>query len=257
MSKTDTPQSMRWPVRLSATFLRMFVKRWISGTGLLRLELEGEENIPPGGALLIGNHASPFDGPILYLALQNRTFAAIAARSAYRRPVIGPYMRWAGNLRVSLAENDELTRFENIRAIRQARAILKYGGLVLLHPEGYYEDDPQILEPFQSHLLASLAYGEQIPVVPVAMWGHERYSPDYEGPWWRRWWCPFNKVTIKIGEPLWPEGRNTPENRESFVWEAALTLTKMTGQALSEYWFPGIWDEDETDEEAPASSEVK
>lgn len=113
-----------------------------------RLEVEGREHLPAGGPLLvIGNHFSLFDGPLLYICLPYRPLIFLAASDLVDRHHLG----WL----VNLFEAIPVRRGERDRdAIEKAKVVLDTGKVLGILPEGAV--DPVVRN-------ASLAAGQQTP----------------------------------------------------------------------------------------------
>lgn len=113
-----------------------------------RLEVEGRQHLPAGGPLLvIGNHFSLFDGPLLYICLPYRPLVFLAASDLVDRHHLG----WL----VNLFDAIPVRRGEKDRdAIEKAKVVLDSGKVLGILPEGAV--DPVVRN-------AALAAGQQTP----------------------------------------------------------------------------------------------
>jgi 1-acyl-sn-glycerol-3-phosphate acyltransferase len=113
-------------------FLHWLVFNIIRGLMALgiRTEVEGRENLPAGGPLLvIGNHFSIFDGPLVYIHLPYRPLVFLAASDLVDRHHLG----WL----VDLFDAIPVRRGERDRAaLERAEAVLRGGGVLGIMPEG-------------------------------------------------------------------------------------------------------------------------
>jgi 1-acyl-sn-glycerol-3-phosphate acyltransferase len=138
----------------------------------LRVEVDGLDRVPDGGAVMIANHtgAAGLDFVILYLTLFeeiDRTFYAAAHPSFFRTPVIRDIASRIGMFEVSVTESTRL---------------LDRGELLLFFPEGedgnfkplwkYY--DLQTFHPG----FARVALAAEAPILPVVVVGGEDSNPS-------------------------------------------------------------------------------
>jgi 1-acyl-sn-glycerol-3-phosphate acyltransferase len=143
-------------------------------TRWFRVSVEGAEHIPPGGALLVANHAGalPIDGPVLNEALR-RT----------RPDLPGP--RWLVEDQVFYAPllGTLLNRLGAVRASPEnATRLLAEGRCVCVFPEGIQG----IGKPFRERYrlkrfgrggFVKLALRTGVPILPVAVVGGEESLP--------------------------------------------------------------------------------
>jgi 1-acyl-sn-glycerol-3-phosphate acyltransferase len=144
------------------------------GRAFLRLggwtfRVEGMENLPSGGAVLVANHQSVVDIPMLLSAFP-RPVRFLAKRELGEIPLFGKAMAAAGNLFI-----DRDDPRDAVRMLREAGARLRDGQLVVVFPEGTRSGDGSIGEfrPGAFHL----AQKSGAPVVPVYIEGGYRAIP--------------------------------------------------------------------------------
>ncbi|MEN6459218.1 MAG: MFS transporter [Thermoguttaceae bacterium] len=160
-----------------------------------RLRVEGVENVPPGGALIVANHISWADGVLLGLACPRHP-RMIAFADYFESPWLG----WLGRLGRIIPIG--LSRKSIVASIRAAREALKAGELVGIFPEGGISRTGEIQE-FRPGFL-SILRDTDAPVVPVYLDGLWGSIFSFEGgrffwKWPRRWRHP---VTIRFGQPI-------------------------------------------------------
>ncbi len=131
---------------------------------LYRVRSRGEENIPPGGALLVANHLSYVDVLVIQLACPRPMrfvgHATLLEKSWFFRLVF----RLAGVIPVSPANALQTTR--------RVSAALAAGDLVLIFPEGAISRTGQLMRLERGFELMARRAG--VPVVPVfhdGLWG--------------------------------------------------------------------------------------
>ena len=133
------------------------------------LRVEGMENLPSGGAVLVANHQSIVDIPMLLSAFP-RPVRFLAKRELGEIPLFGKGMAAAGNLFV-----DREDPRDAVRMLREAGARLHDGGLVVVFPEGTRSGDGSIgaFRPGAFYL----AQKSGAPVIPVYIDGGNRAIP--------------------------------------------------------------------------------
>jgi 1-acyl-sn-glycerol-3-phosphate acyltransferase len=68
----------------------------------VKLEVEGLEHVPPGEALVVmSNHQSHYDIPVLFQALRPMRLRMVAKKELFRIPIWAPAMRVAGFVELS------------------------------------------------------------------------------------------------------------------------------------------------------------
>jgi 1-acyl-sn-glycerol-3-phosphate acyltransferase len=157
---------------------------WLVGPG----RVEGLENVPrSGGMLVVANHCSNLDPPIVGWAAGHRSGRVIhfMAKEEMRRwPVAGWLARNAGVFFVRRGEGDR-------SAQRIALAILQQGGALGVFPEGTRSRDGQLSEARAGAALLAMRTG--VPILPVGVAGTQHI---FRG---RRLVPRRSRVTIRIG----------------------------------------------------------
>ncbi|KAA2262736.1 1-acyl-sn-glycerol-3-phosphate acyltransferase [Solihabitans fulvus] len=167
--------------------------RWIGRRPFrlpFRVRVHGKDRVPSTGPIvMVANHSSMADGPILFGQLPRRTVFLIKQEMFKVRPV-GWFLRKIGQLPVRRGEPD---RTPLLAAVR----VLRAGGVVGVFPEGT-RGDGDVANA--QHGAAWLARSSGALVLPVACRGTLRP----EGA--RRRFLPV--VDVLIGEPFaLPDGR--------------------------------------------------
>lgn len=163
---------------------------WIIG---LRFDVVGAENIPADGAAIIAaNHTGYLDFTFVGLAASHRSRLVrfMAKRAIFDNPFAGPLMRRMGHIRVD--------RTCGAVAYREAERAVRAGEVVGIYPEATISR-AWTLKPFKLGA-ATLAVRENVPLVPVIVWGgHRLWTVD--GHRTLRRGIP---VTILVGEAIHP-----------------------------------------------------
>ncbi|MFC4055976.1 lysophospholipid acyltransferase family protein [Actinomadura syzygii] len=137
-----------------------------------RVDLEGVENIPDGGALLVANHSGtiPIDALMLSVALHDhadRRVRLLGADLIYQVPLLGHLSRKAGHTLACQAD---------------AARLLAKGELVGVFPEGFKGvgkpfSERYKLQRFGRGGFVGTALRAGVPIVPCAIVGAEEIYP--------------------------------------------------------------------------------
>jgi 1-acyl-sn-glycerol-3-phosphate acyltransferase len=130
----------------------------------IELEVEGGENAPPGESFVVmSNHQSLYDIPVLFQALR-RPLRMVAKKELFRIPVMGGAMRAAG-----FVEVDRQNRAQAIRSLENARAALAQGISIWIAPEGTRSESGALGEFKKGGFHMALGAGARI--LPVTLIG--------------------------------------------------------------------------------------
>ena len=151
-----------------------------------RWEVEGQEAIPPKGRLLIvSNHLSNADPPVLVAAIPRKVHF-LAHRGLFENPIAGAFFRAWGVHPVLRGGRDSGAALWALRALGREKA-------VGLFPEA--TRSPAGMRKAHSGI-AYIALKSQAPIVPVGITGTEKV-PGY----WRIAF-PMHKLRIRFGAPF-------------------------------------------------------
>jgi len=176
--------------------LRRTFGRWgsraILSAAIVPFRVRGLENLPAGPCVVVSNHASYLDGPILTAALPQR-FTFVVQDGAEDWPFIGLVIRLMGVTFINRGSVKE--------AARQTRTLirrLEEGASLAIFVEGTFERAPGLL-PFRNGAFLMAAHAK-VPVVPVALRGTRRlYGEGQVLP-------RHSRVEIEVFPPIVPTG---------------------------------------------------
>lgn len=177
--------------RLSLALYYLF--KWLVVSPVLHLYFRGQihhaERVPQSGPLVIvSNHASDFDPPILSNCVR-RPVAYMAKEELFRVPVLNRAIHWYGAYPVKRGLADR-------SAISEALKKLDEGWAVGVFLQGTRTPDARIPSPKLG--AAMIAAKAQAPLLPVSLWGTQaiiRQGHVMPNP------VP---VTVRIGELVAP-----------------------------------------------------
>jgi 1-acyl-sn-glycerol-3-phosphate acyltransferase len=208
------PQSPEREPFISLVLYHLF--KWTVVSPLLhtyfRGRIYGAENVPQKGRLLVvANHASDFDPPILSNCVR-RPVSYMAKEELFKVPVLGPAIRLYGAYPVKRGSADR-------SAIRAALAQLEAGWAVGVFLQGTRTADARIPAPKLG--AAMLAAKAQAPLLPVSLWGTQAILSKGS---------KFPKpvpVTVRIGELITPPTSTQREELEAVTHQCVTAIHTM------------------------------
>lgn len=166
-----------------------------------RMKVEGLENIPKDGALMIcANHKSFYDPPLLGAFLPFR-LRFMAKEELFRNPLFGKLIRSLGAFPVHRGKSD-------VAALRGAMKMLHQGERLIIFPEGKRVKKDHLGKGKKGAAMIAVMSG--VNILPIGIDGDYRL---------------FRKMTLRIGKVISLE--------EYFGQKAdAETLQKITDEML-------------------------
>ncbi len=169
-----------------------------------RPQYTGLENIPlTGGAVIVSNHVSYMDGPLLDAGIYahcGRNVRYVIDEDIYKVPGVHQLMKRARAIPIGSHRKGVTAAFDMISEG------LRAGDIICIFPEGYLTFTGG-LGRFR-HGIEEIIRRDPVPVVPLSisgLWGSV-FSRKFRGSWKRilpR--DPRQQVIIKCGEPIPPE----------------------------------------------------
>lgn len=153
----EWPVERLWLWRLLFPLIRTIV------TALVRVRVEGRENLPKSGPyILVSNHINWKDPPLISITL-DRSVRYMAKIQAFGYPLLGYIVRATGAFPVRRGEGDR-------RALVTALRVLAGGQILGFFPEGHRSESGALLrgKPGIGFLASRVP---DVPLVPIAMIG--------------------------------------------------------------------------------------
>jgi 1-acyl-sn-glycerol-3-phosphate acyltransferase len=154
----------------------------------LPVRMLGLQRLPTGACVIVANHASYLDGPLLFAWLPPH-FGFVIKKEASRAPLLGLLLQRLGHHFV-----ERTNRHEGANDARRILRALEQGEAAAFFPEGTFYPEPGILR-FHGGAFA-LASRTGVPVAPVAIRGTRQVLGD--GRILPRW----GRIEVEVLDPL-------------------------------------------------------
>jgi 1-acyl-sn-glycerol-3-phosphate acyltransferase len=156
-----------------------------------RIKIYGADNIPDkGGVMIVSNHASYLDPPIIGVAYRKRPVHFMARDSLWKRGFGAWWMDGVGCIPVKRDEGD-------IRAIKLAIKSLQEGKVISIFPEGTRSDDGNLQSAKSG--IGLIIEKSECNVIPAYIDGSFQALPKGAK------WIKPHHISISFGLPLSPD----------------------------------------------------
>ncbi len=173
----------------------------------LRCKVEGWENFPKEGRVIVMINHINFLDPVLVGGLAPREINMMAKREVLDYPFLGFFIRLYGVVPIRRGEIDR-------KALKAALEALAREEPLLMAPEGTRSHHGRLQKAKDG--IAYIALKTDAPILPVAIWGQEKFFQNIKK-------LRPTEVHIRIGRPF------------KFIYPESLKrgdLTKMTTEAM-------------------------
>ena len=198
--------------RLSSSRLAQFLFT-ITGLGYT---VVGRERLPARSSVVVANHSSYLDGPLLFAALPSR-FGFVIKKEILGIPLAGLALGRLGHKFVH--RHDKAGRSRDARKIMKAAA---EGGSVAFFPEGTFGAGPGLARFHRGAFVTAARAG--MPVVPVVIRGARAALPS------GRWLPRRVPLTVEILEPIAPPADDDAEGVNRVRLEARAAILAVLGE---------------------------
>lgn len=130
------------------------------------VSVRGLENLPAGACVIVANHASYLDGPLLFTCLPPR-FGFVIKKEASRVPLLGLLLA-----RLDHHFVERRNRHEGASDARRILRVIVQGESVAFFPEGTFQRERGLARFHSGAFAAAVRAG--VPVAPVAIHGTRR-----------------------------------------------------------------------------------
>ncbi|MFN6339893.1 MAG: lysophospholipid acyltransferase family protein [Cyanobacteriota bacterium] len=184
---------------------------------ILRGQTEGTANVPPhGGVVVVANHGSYIDPPILSCAVR-RPVAFMAKEELFRVPLLGSLIRACGAYPVARGAGDR-------QALRNAYNRLQQGWATGVFLDGTRQADGRVSRPQPG--AAFLAARAGLPILPVAIINsHRALGPGGGG-------LRLVPVHVRIGTPIPPPASTRRADLDAATAAAQAQINRMLDLGL-------------------------
>ena len=186
---------------------------------LTRWRVLGRENIPDDGSLLIvANHLNLADPPLIRASI-NRKTVFMAKEDLFNQSFSGYIVRNSGAFPVRRGGLDR-------KALQEAEQWLAKGMAVVMFPEGKRSKNAQLQPAFPGSALIASRLG--VAILPVGIAGTEHIKG-------KTWWLHRPRITVNIGQPLYPPTANGKRSRAELAQLTDSIMEKIAALLPLEY----------------------
>lgn len=153
---------------------------------LARIRVTGREHIPTRPYMVVLNHTSTVDTPVLLLTFPIQRWRFFAVEKWKYHPIFGPIMGWLGAIYIARGEADR-------QSLRQALQAIESGAAFGLAPEGTRSRTGTMMAAKDG--AAYLASKANVPILPVGLVNCDRIFANFKQ-------LQATEVQVNIGEPF-------------------------------------------------------
>ena len=154
--------------------VRDFAMTMLKNAGVT-VEIHGQENFTGRPAVIMANHQSDFDIPIL-LAYMDRPYGMVAKIQLKKLPLVRTWMDYIGCTYI-----DRTDARQSIKALNESGEQLPQGRSVVIFPEGKRSKCEDV-DDFGSGAF-KVAFKHRVPIIPVSIDGSYKIFEANNGKW--------------------------------------------------------------------------
>jgi len=197
-----------------------------------RWRVVGLENIPAeGGVLLVSNHLSNADPPLLSVTLK-RNALFMAKKELFRNPILGYIIYGFGAFPVNRGQLDR-------QALRHAEKGLADENILVIFPEASRSKNARLKKAFPGS--AMIAVRTNIPIVPVAVTGTEKVVG-------LKWMLRRPEIQVCFGKPFTLSPTQGRKTRDVLEESTTYVMRRIADLLPEEY--RGIYSDQERNDES-------
>lgn len=154
--------------------VRDFARQMLKNAGVT-VEIHGAENFTGVPAVIVANHQSDFDIPIM-LASMDKPYGMVAKMSIKKIPLVRTWMDYIGCTFI-----DRSDARQSIKALNESGNQITLGRSIVIFPEGTRSKSDEMAE-FGSGAF-KVAFKHKAPIIPVCIDGSYRIMEANNGKW--------------------------------------------------------------------------
>ena len=189
----------RWGVETKAYYWLEYIFCWIAlKISFVPFTFNGLENIPDGQAIIVVNHQSSFDIPVVVVALRRHAHMWLAIKTLMKSPILRFILP-----RVAVLV-DTSSPIAGMRSLLETIKLVSGKTCdIVIFPEGGRYDDGQVHDFFGGYVILAKKLG--CPVVPIYINGLDKFYPV------GTFWIHSHPVSVTVGKPMRIENGESDE----------------------------------------------
>ena len=200
---------------------------------LLKIDDSELEKVPQEGPLIsVANHINFLDVPVIITHLHPRPTTGLVKKENWEHP----FFRFLFNVWDGIPIDRDIMDFT---AFKQAKKALDEKKILAVSPEGTRTEDGQLIRAKPG--IALLASQVDVPILPMAYWGHENFSENFKR-------LKRTPMKIKVGKRFkinFEEKRKSKELMQDIADAIMLEIAKLLPEK-----YHGVYSEISVDSES-------
>lgn len=195
-----------------------------------KLDISELKKVPAHGPMIIiVNHVSNIEGPLLYTFMRPRRTIALGKVELWERLFTRKLMQWWEVIPVNRGETD-------MQAMKQCFDVLDKGDFLCIAPEGTRSNKAKLLQAKSG--TSFIALKKRVPILPIAHYGLEDFSRNIKR-------LKRTPVIVRVGKPfelVLEKNRYTSDERQVMVDEMMRRIACMLPEQYRGYYSDSIDD---------------